>query len=55
MGLEDFKEVEIRSTLMGFNVTITQSHIAKILNLDNIGIFALNTKYSSLESYVIKK
>ncbi|XP_050902473.1 uncharacterized protein LOC127114014 [Lathyrus oleraceus] len=55
MGLEDFKEVEIRSTVMGVNMTITQGHIAKHLNMDNIGRFYLNNKDSSPESYVIKQ
>lgn len=44
LGLKAFKEVGIISVVMGVNVTITQGHIANILNLDNIGICALNTK-----------
>ncbi|XP_050878186.1 uncharacterized protein LOC127082005 [Lathyrus oleraceus] len=55
MGLEEFKEVEIRYVVMGVNVTITQSHISKLLNMDNTSRYALNTKDSSLESSVIKK
>lgn len=47
MGLEEFKEVEIRSSSMGINMLITHSHIAKLLKIDNIGICALNTKYSN--------
>lgn len=55
MGLEATKEVEIRLVVMGINVTITQGHIANLLNLDNIGRYDLNTKESSHESYLIKK
>lgn len=55
MVLEEFKEVEIRSIVMGINVTITQSHISKILKMDNIGRCALNTKDSSYESGLIKQ
>lgn len=55
MGLEEFKEVEMRYVVMGVNVSITQSHIAKLMNMDNIGRCVLNTKDSSVESGVIKK
>jgi hypothetical protein len=37
MGLEPFKRAEIRSTLLGMKVVITQAHIAKLLKLDNTG------------------
>lgn len=55
MGLEESKEVEIRHVIMGVNVTITQSHIAKIMNMCNIGRYVLNTKDTSPESGVIKQ
>jgi hypothetical protein len=37
MGLEAFRRTEIRSTLLGIKVVITQEHIAKLLKLDNTG------------------
>lgn len=55
MGLKEFKEVEIRYAIMGVNLDITQSHIAKLMKMDNIGIFDLNTKDNSHESSVIKQ
>lgn len=55
MGLKDLNEVEITSAIMGVNVTTTQSHVAKLLHMDKIGRFALNTKDSSPESGVIKQ
>lgn len=55
MGLEKFKKVEIRSALMGVNVAITQSHIAKLMKMENIGRYALNIKDNSPESGMIKQ
>lgn len=55
MGLEEFKEEEIRSVVMGINVTVTQSHISQLMNTENIGRYSLNTKDSSPKSGVIKQ
>ncbi|KAK2450535.1 hypothetical protein QL285_009648 [Trifolium repens] len=37
LGLKPYREREIRSNILGINVVITQTHIAKILGLDNKG------------------
>ncbi|CAL5211990.1 unnamed protein product [Lathyrus oleraceus] len=55
MDLEEFKKVEMIYVVMRIDVTITQSHIVKLLKMDNIGICALNSKDSSHESSVIKQ
>ncbi|MCH96598.1 hypothetical protein A2U01_0017585 [Trifolium medium] len=39
LGLQEFKETEIRSGIMGFKATLTQSHIAKLLKIPNNGVF----------------
>lgn len=44
MGLKEFEEVEIRSVVMGVDITITQKIIAKLLGVSNTGRFTLNTK-----------
>ena len=38
LGLRDFKETEIRSSIGGFPVILTRSNLAKMLNLPNTGI-----------------
>lgn len=55
MDLKEFKKMEIRFVVMGIDVTITQSHITKLLNTDNIGQCAMNTKDNNPESKVIKQ
>ncbi|MCI49393.1 NADH-ubiquinone oxidoreductase chain [Trifolium medium] len=35
LGLQEFKETEIRSGVTGFKATLTQSHIAKLLKIPN--------------------
>ncbi|MCH86176.1 cullin-like protein [Trifolium medium] len=39
LGLSEFKETEIRSGVTGYKATLTQSHIAKLLNIPNNGVF----------------
>lgn len=47
MGMKEFEEVEIRSAVMGVDVTITQRIIAKLLRVTNTRRFILNTKKNS--------
>lgn len=54
MGLKEFKEVEIRSTVMGVEVTIIQSHISSLFGVSDNGRFSLNTKESSKEATLVK-
>lgn len=54
MGLDEFKEVEIRYEMMGVRVTIIQSHIAQIISMRNEGRFSLNTKENSKEANMMK-
>lgn len=54
IGLKEFKEVEIRSVVMGVEVTITQSHIAHLFGVFVKGRFTLNIKESSKEANLIK-
>ncbi|MCI39188.1 hypothetical protein A2U01_0060419, partial [Trifolium medium] len=39
LGLKVFKETEIRSSVSGAEITLTQSNIAQILGLSNTGVF----------------
>lgn len=54
MGLKKFEEVDIRSAVMGVDVTITWKIISKLFGVSNIGRFILSTKESSPEADVIK-
>lgn len=54
MGLKDFKEVEIKSVVMGVDVTITQRDISKMICLANEGRCAMNTKESGKHAQLIK-
>ena len=47
VGLKKFEEVDIRSTIMGIDVVITQRTIAKILSNLNFGRFVVGTKVNS--------
>lgn len=55
MGLNQFKEMEIKSVFMGVEVTTSQNHIAKLMGIDNKGRCPLNTKDDGPESSVIKQ
>lgn len=54
MGLKEFEEVEIRSDVMGVDVTVTQKIIAKFLGVSPMRRCTLNTKESNPEAGVIK-
>lgn len=54
MGLKEFEEVEIKSVVMGVDVTITEKIISKLLSVSNTRRFILNTKETSHEVDVIK-
>ncbi|XP_050902864.1 uncharacterized protein LOC127115328 [Lathyrus oleraceus] len=54
VGLKKFEEVEIRSTLMGVDVIITQKTIAKILRAPNSGRFIVGIKDNNPEAGAIK-
>lgn len=43
MGLKEFKKVEIKSTVMGVDVTITKRYISKMIHVSNEGRYILNT------------
>lgn len=43
MGLKEFKKVEIRSIMMGVDVTITKRDISKMIHVSNEGRYILNT------------
>ncbi|XP_058786331.1 uncharacterized protein LOC131660967 [Vicia villosa] len=55
MGLPEFKEVEINYELMGVDVTITLNHISKLLGMEIVGRYALNTKVNNSESSMMKE
>lgn len=55
VGLKKFEEVEIRSTMMGVEVVITQKMISKLLKVPNSERFMLNTKENSPEAQAIKR
>jgi len=42
MGLEEFKEIEVRSAMMGIRVTITIDTISKAERCANHGMFQVN-------------
>lgn len=44
MGLKECEGVEIRSDVMGFDVTITQKIISKLFGVSSMGKCTLNTK-----------
>ena len=52
--MKKFDEVEISSTMIGVDITITQKIIYKLLGVSNIWRFIMNTKESSHEADVIK-
>ncbi|XP_050919062.1 uncharacterized protein LOC127136559 [Lathyrus oleraceus] len=54
MSLKDFKEIEIRSVVRGFDIAITQSYIVTMICVANEGICILNTKDGSKHSNLIK-
>lgn len=54
IGLKEFEVVEIRSVVMGIDVTITQKITAKILGVSYVGRCTLNTKETSPKVEVIK-
>jgi len=47
MGLQEFKQVEIRSAVMGIKVTITEEMLANAARCTNYGMFELNVKKDS--------
>jgi len=47
MGLDDFKGTEIRSTLMGITVNVTEEVVAKAVRCISHGMFMVNTKKKS--------
>ncbi|MCI00252.1 cullin-like protein, partial [Trifolium medium] len=49
MGLEEFKEVEIRSTVVGLDITITRRHFVKLLGLEDKG--KIISEYKDNEYY----
>ncbi|MCI57753.1 hypothetical protein A2U01_0079004, partial [Trifolium medium] len=55
MGLKEFKEVEIRSTVAGLDITITKACLVKLLKLKDQG--KVISKYKKIEHYrkAIKK
>ncbi|MCI20620.1 hypothetical protein A2U01_0041782 [Trifolium medium] len=55
MGLKDFKGVEIRSTVVGLNITIPKAHFVKLLELEGQG--KVISEYKKDEHYreAIKK
>lgn len=55
VGLRKFEEVEIRSSMMGVDVIITQKIITKLLRAPNSGRFVVRTKDNSSEADVIKR
>ncbi|MCI27924.1 hypothetical protein A2U01_0049124, partial [Trifolium medium] len=55
MGLEDFKEVEIRSTIAGMDITIIKGHFVKLLGLEDKGKVISEYKESGYYRENIKK
>lgn len=55
MGLEEFKEMEIRSAMMGIRIIITEENIAKETRCATQGMFLVNIKKNSEWTYAIVK
>lgn len=55
MGLQEFKEVEDRSAVMGIRVSITKNTIAKVARCSRYGMFQVNIKKKSEWTYAIVK
>ncbi|MCH95101.1 hypothetical protein A2U01_0016075, partial [Trifolium medium] len=49
MGLEEYKEVEIRSTVAGLDIVITKAHFVKLLGLEDKG--KIISEYKDNEYY----
>ncbi|MCI26864.1 disease resistance protein, partial [Trifolium medium] len=54
-GLEEFKEVEIRSTIVGLDIIITKAHFVKLLGLEDKGKIISDYKDNTYYRENIKK
>ncbi|MCH92626.1 hypothetical protein A2U01_0013566, partial [Trifolium medium] len=54
MGLKEFRETEIRSTLLGLDFVITQAHIAKLLEIEDKGEIMSHYKNNSVHLEAIR-
>lgn len=45
LGLDDFNETEIRSSVIGINIKVTQCTISKVIGVFDSGMFEVGTKF----------